>query len=122
MSVLTCPDVESLRHFALGQLPEDLADSYAQHLAQCQRCVRTLSDLKLSDTLLDALRQASSATVEKPLSKEIETLIARFRRLPRQTASVKDAPTIDGKPMPAPQADPSGATLPPAVVLDQTSE
>lgn len=77
-----CPDAVSMQRFILGQLPEAQAESVLRHLTECQRCVQTLHDLKLNDTLLDALRQASSATIEKPLARDIEKLIERFRQVP----------------------------------------
>src|ERR1043166_4532898 len=119
-AVSSCPDAQALQRLLLGQLIEAQADTYVRHLAECERCVQTLNDLKVSDTLLDALRAASASTLEKPVSQEVATLIERFRRIPAAAAPA-EASTQNDRSQPVSASDASAATLAPSSQSDDSS-
>ena len=56
-----CPDRQILKQFMLGQLSLAEIEECQKHLSQCEPCVETVADLKVTDTFSDATRQALQA-------------------------------------------------------------
>jgi eukaryotic-like serine/threonine-protein kinase len=56
-----CPDRKLLEQLTLGLLSHDHFAPLEEHLATCQRCLRTLQEMEPSDALIEALREAHRA-------------------------------------------------------------
>ena len=77
----TCPNVETLKRFALGQVAEADLEPLAQHLAQCRRCLEALPSLPGVDSLVEAMR-AQNTLGDKPRNTQVDSLIERLKQLP----------------------------------------
>ncbi|GEM_PF-3686839 len=80
-AVASCPAVQELEQFLLGQLPEPGIAGLQQHLATCSRCLDTVNSLKVRDTLVEAIQEAPTI-VEPAEAVVVQNLIGRLRLLP----------------------------------------
>ncbi len=90
-----CPTREQLHDYAIGLLPEDVAERLTAHLAQCPRCEETIAHLDgTSDTLLSALsrQDVRDSVLEEPQLKSVLSLIEAIGINP---VSIEDADTPD---------------------------
>ena len=73
---LTCPDVQALQEYLLGQMPDDKAIGLEEHVSACSPCALKLNDLDERDSLAKSVpRRASSCVNAGP---EVEALIGRL--------------------------------------------
>src|SRR5262249_48631183 len=75
-----CPDRADLERLILGQLSEGEMDAMERHLAVCSRCGDTLSQVRASDTLLNAF-QAQAGAVPPPEQEVVSALVERLSAL-----------------------------------------
>ena len=54
-----CPDLKLLEQLALGLLSAEESAPLEEHLATCQGCLQTVIERDPSDTIVEALREAS---------------------------------------------------------------
>jgi hypothetical protein len=66
----------------LGQLASSVADELGRHVESCSRCVGTLRNLQLTDTLTETLRSAAAIESTGPEAHRVEDLIERLSDLP----------------------------------------
>jgi tRNA A-37 threonylcarbamoyl transferase component Bud32 len=76
-TALNCRLPDDLQRFLLGQLSADEADQVQQHLAACPRCLDTVSSLKASDTLVEAMR-AQAGAASPPEADVVALLIGKL--------------------------------------------
>jgi hypothetical protein len=82
MSDALCPSAESLRAFAVGELPETEIDELVVHLASCPVCEAGLTQLDhLSDPLILNLRLRVPASIGETMVAEPPTLTGLSARL-----------------------------------------
>src|SRR5262245_31538779 len=62
----TCPDTQSLESFLLGKVPPQVAEQLAAHLARCSLCTTAVENLRIQDTLVEALRAQGRDPVPAP--------------------------------------------------------
>jgi WD40 repeat protein/tRNA A-37 threonylcarbamoyl transferase component Bud32 len=97
-NVSSCPDRTALERLAVGQASAAEVDRLAEHLDGCGACVQTLHTLRVSDTLLDAVR-AQGRAVPRPGGELVETVMERLCRLPGEVAGSSGGPTaVDASP------------------------
>lgn len=78
--VSSCPDLQTLRDFTLGLVPEPEADVLEQHLAECESCLDRVTHLESQDTLVDAMRAQGSVPEKLQETWLINDLIAQAKR------------------------------------------
>lgn len=74
----SCPDLDQLRKFAIGELSPDACQKLNQHLLECAECQTRTQSLNTSDTLLDLLRHANRQRLS-PFPPALERVIAAVR-------------------------------------------
>ena len=82
MTATSCPDRERLYGYLVGTLPEEHAETVAEHLTSCATCRRTVEALEgLPDAVIGALRRTADhdAYSEEPEYKEA---LQRLRSFP----------------------------------------
>jgi serine/threonine protein kinase len=92
-SNLSCGDGKVLSRFLLGQMPEAEARQVEHHLDGCGRCVDTLQELRVHDTLYDAVRQAPTVSAAPVPPAIIDAMIEQASRLATCVDSADDAAT-----------------------------
>src|SRR4051794_20847434 len=76
----TCPDLQDLQRFVLGQSPEADAERLELHLSRCDECLATLHTLQAADTLVEAVR-AQAGAPDEPDNGTVADLIERAQGL-----------------------------------------
>ena len=70
----SCPGVEILKQFLIGQTSEEEAQHLEEHLLSCARCLETARSLPLGDTLISSLQQGREIASRAPGSPLLEPL------------------------------------------------
>src|SRR5262245_49240595 len=76
-----CGDRSTLQRFLLGNLSEQDSVALERHLEQCPRFLDALTQLNVTDTLFEALRQAPSGDTPPEAAERIPELVASASRL-----------------------------------------
>jgi hypothetical protein len=97
----TCPGVQELDQYVLGQVPESRAESVARHLQKCPRCLQLVQQARPGDALVDAMRAGAEGDTG-PEGAVVHELIAQLKGMrPRgegqSTTSDSDAPSEEGE-------------------------
>ena len=79
----SCPAQTDLEKLVLGKLSHDQAAPLEEHVSGCPRCAQTLSALRLSDTLVEALHQGRASLQDLPKGETISGLIQQVMALKR---------------------------------------
>jgi serine/threonine protein kinase len=78
----TCPDASVFERLLAGNVWPDEADALEQHLAFCARCQTCLTQVDVSDPLLDRLRGSDAVAAQLPQGAVLEVLMRRLRDAP----------------------------------------
>jgi phage FluMu protein Com len=90
MSTSRCPDASELERLLRGELPEDRAQQWEDHLRGCQHCVAQLKVLEQgSDALGRLLRQGSAGSQRAADDPAVPLLLTRLKAL-RQGSAVSE--------------------------------
>jgi WD40 repeat protein/serine/threonine protein kinase len=73
-----CPTKQDYQRVMRGELSPGDVEYVAEHLEQCGRCVETVQSLKAEDTLLEAVREARTAVIEKPPDNVAQDLLIKL--------------------------------------------
>src|SRR4051794_33097609 len=79
-TALECPDIKDLGRLALGQVSDEELIALERHLGECPRCGDTLAQVRVSDTLMDAVQAQAHAT-PLPELDIVAGMIDRLRAL-----------------------------------------
>jgi formylglycine-generating enzyme required for sulfatase activity/serine/threonine protein kinase len=79
--VVDCPDEATLERLLLGDLPDELMDSWGRHLLECQLCAARAGTLSAADDLTVSLRDAVtvSAASDDALAGELQQRLHHLR-------------------------------------------
>lgn len=91
-TAMTCPDAETMRQLAMGQLPAEEADAVRQHVLSCSACGQRLDALQASDVLVGDLRVA--ATVVRENDSTVQAVIERLVQLAPASKNPADSVTF----------------------------
>jgi serine/threonine protein kinase len=80
--VRTCPDVSLLERLSVGNVSPREAETLEEHLTRCARCQGCLTDLHVSDPLLDRLRGGDAIAAQLPQGEVLDVLMRRLREAP----------------------------------------
>ena len=56
VAIFTCPDIQTLQRFLLGQGSDAEAEALEHHLEQCDRCLASFHALDAEDSVIEAMR------------------------------------------------------------------
>ncbi len=78
-----CPMAGQLEAFSAGCVTEDEADSIAEHISHCSRCVSALEAMSPNDTVIDAFRAQTvqSLTLPPADADRVEQIIQAAKQL-----------------------------------------
>jgi serine/threonine protein kinase len=115
---LACPDQETLRQFALGQVSADVAGSLNQHLRECSACAEALRILQNGSprpTLCETAKEGKGETA---------TAATRLADSPSRpfAVSLSDGGISSLQPAPTDTADELGIVRPSAPTIKMTGE
>jgi WD40 repeat protein/serine/threonine protein kinase len=77
-----CPDISMLQRFAVGDVSAGEAKSLEDHLAVCVSCQARLTQLDVSDPLLDRLHGSETVAAQLSQGEVLESLMYRLREFP----------------------------------------
>jgi WD40 repeat protein/serine/threonine protein kinase len=89
--VRTCPDASVLERLAVGDVAPHEAESLEDHLTRCERCQACLTQVNVSDPLLDCLRGGEAVAAELPQGELLDDLMRRLREGPPPEAGLEDS-------------------------------
>jgi RNA polymerase sigma factor (TIGR02999 family) len=94
--VSSCPDVVALQWLMVGLVSDQEAESLEGHVAECQRCLATLTRLEMLDGLVDRLRGCQALAAALSPCPAVCDLMDRVRKLqpPSNDAPMKDVTRI----------------------------
>ena len=115
MVIGVCPDTLALQQLALGRMSPAEVERLAAHCEQCERCLVALQQLRVHDTLVEAMSAQATAGDDAP-SAVVVALIDRLKALRPVLATADDEVTRATLTDPTPSSD----DRPPASVAERT--
>src|SRR6516162_9947050 len=77
--VSQCPSREQLEQMLRGLLPDDQVAPFERHLLECERCLAVTRELKIDDTLIEAMRAAPTVQGQLASQAGLAELTERVR-------------------------------------------